>query len=124
MSPAFSGSGKSSLVNDILFKELDNRLHRARTQPGDHDDIEGVDRLDKVIRIDQRPIGRTPRSNPATYTDLFTPIRQLFAQLPESRLRGYKQGPLQLQTSAAAAARPATATARIWWRWSSSPTSG
>ena len=87
-----SGSGKSSLVNDILFKELDNRLHRARTQPGDHDDIEGVEHLDKVIRIDQRPIGRTPRSNPATYTDLFTPIRQLFAQLPESRLRGYKQG--------------------------------
>ena len=87
-----SGSGKSSLVNDILFKELDNRLHRARTQPGDHDDIEGVEHLDKVIRIDQRPIGRTPRSNPATYTDLFTPIRQLFAQLPESRLRGYRQG--------------------------------
>ena len=87
-----SGSGKSSLVNDILFRELDNRLHRARTQPGDHDDIEGVEHLDKVIRIDQRPIGRTPRSNPATYTDLFTPIRQLFAQMPESRLRGYKQG--------------------------------
>ena len=87
-----SGSGKSSLVNDILFKELDNRLHRAQTEPGAHDDIEGVDQLDKVIRIDQRPIGRTPRSNPATYTDLFTPIRQLFTQLPESKIRGYKQG--------------------------------
>lgn len=87
-----SGSGKSSLVNDILFRELDNRLHRAQTDPGEHDDIEGVDELDKVIRIDQRPIGRTPRSNPATYTDLFTPIRQLFTQLPESKVRGYKQG--------------------------------
>ena len=87
-----SGSGKSSLVNDILFKELDNQLHRAQTEPGEHDAIEGVEHLDKVIRIDQRPIGRTPRSNPATYTDLFTPIRQLFTQLPESRLRGYKQG--------------------------------
>ncbi|HIG18021.1 MAG TPA: excinuclease ABC subunit A, partial [Candidatus Handelsmanbacteria bacterium] len=87
-----SGSGKSSLVNDILFKELDNRLHRAQTEPGEHDDIEGVDELDKVIRIDQRAIGRTPRSNPATYTDLFTPIRQLFTQLPESKVRGYKQG--------------------------------
>jgi excinuclease ABC subunit A len=87
-----SGSGKSSLVNDILFKELDNRLHRAQTEPGEHDNIEGVEQLDKVIRIDQRPIGRTPRSNPATYTDLFTPIRQLFTQLPESKIRGYKQG--------------------------------
>jgi excinuclease ABC subunit A len=87
-----SGSGKSSIVNDILFRELDNRLHRAQTEPGEHDGIDGVDQLDKVIRIDQRPIGRTPRSNPATYTDLFTPIRQLFTQLPESKLRGYKQG--------------------------------
>ena len=87
-----SGSGKSSFVNEILFKELDNRLHRAQTEPGEHDGIDGVDELDKVIRIDQRPIGRTPRSNPATYTDLFTPIRQLFTQLPESKLRGYKQG--------------------------------
>jgi excinuclease ABC subunit A len=87
-----SGSGKSSLINDILFKELDNRLHRAQTEPGEHDGIDGVDELDKVIRIDQRPIGRTPRSNPATYTDVFTPIRQLFTQLPESKVRGYKQG--------------------------------
>ncbi len=87
-----SGSGKSSLVNDILFKQLDNDLHRAQTEPGDHDSIEGIEQLDKVIRIDQRPIGRTPRSNPATYTDLFTPVRQLFAQLPESRLRGYAPG--------------------------------
>ena len=87
-----SGSGKSSLVNDILFKALDRDLHRALTEPGEHDRLEGVEYLDKVIRIDQKPIGRTPRSNPATYTDLFTPIRQLFAQLPEARVRGYQQG--------------------------------
>ena len=87
-----SGSGKSSLVNDILFKALDRKLHRAQTEPGEHERIDGVEQLDKVIRIDQRPIGRTPRSNPATYTDLFTPIRQLFARLPEARLRGYQPG--------------------------------
>ncbi len=87
-----SGSGKSSLVNDILFKALDRDLHNALTEPGDHDDIQNVEHLDKVIRIDQKPIGRTPRSNPATYTDALTPIRQLFAQLPDARLRGYKQG--------------------------------
>ena len=87
-----SGSGKSSLINDILFRALDRRLHRALAEPGAHDGIEGSERLDKVIRIDQRPIGRTPRSNPATYTDVFTPIRQLFAQVPEARVRGYRQG--------------------------------
>ena len=87
-----SGSGKSSLVNDILFKALDRDLHRAQVQPGEHDGIDCVDLLDKVIRIDQKPIGRTPRSNPATYTDVFTPIRQLFARLPEAKMRGYKQG--------------------------------
>ena len=87
-----SGSGKSSLVNDILFKALDRDLHRAAAEPGEHLRIEGVEQLDKVIRIDQKPIGRTPRSNPATYTDLFTPVRQLFAQLPDARVRGYRQG--------------------------------
>ena len=87
-----SGSGKSSLINDILFKTLDRQLHRAQIEPGDHDRIDGVDQLDKVIRIDQKPIGRTPRSNPATYTDVFTPIRALFARLPEARVRGYQQG--------------------------------
>ena len=87
-----SGSGKSSLANDILFKALDRDLHRAQNEPGEYDEIEGINQLDKIIRIDQKPIGRTPRSNPATYTDLFTPIRQLFAQLPEAKLRGYKQG--------------------------------
>ncbi len=87
-----SGSGKSSLINDILFKALDRQLHRAQIEVGAHSSIRGVEHLDKVIRIDQKPIGRTPRSNPATYTDLFTPIRQLFARLPEARLRGYQQG--------------------------------
>ncbi len=87
-----SGSGKSSLINDILAKELLARLHRASTVPGRHDEIEGIKNLDKAIIIDQAPIGRTPRSNPATYTGLFTPIRELFAQMPEAKLRGYKAG--------------------------------
>ncbi len=87
-----SGSGKSSLINDILAKELLARLHRASTVPGKHDNIEGIKELDKVIIIDQSPIGRTPRSNPATYTGLFTPIRELFANMPEAKLRGYSAG--------------------------------
>jgi excinuclease ABC subunit A len=87
-----SGSGKSSLINDILAKELQARLHRASTVPGRHDDIEGIKELDKAIIIDQSPIGRTPRSNPATYTGLFTPIRELFAGTPEAKLRGYSPG--------------------------------
>lgn len=87
-----SGSGKSSLINDILAKELLARLHRASTVPGRHDDIIGIKQLDKAIIIDQSPIGRTPRSNPATYTGLFTPIRELFASLPEAKLRGYSPG--------------------------------
>lgn len=87
-----SGSGKSSLINDILAKELSARLMRANEVPGRHDDIEGIEHLDKAIIIDQSPIGRTPRSNPATYTGLFTPIRELFAATPESKLRGYGPG--------------------------------
>lgn len=87
-----SGSGKSSLVNDILAKELQARLHRASTVAGKHESIEGIQHLDKAIVIDQSPIGRTPRSNPATYTGLFTPIRDLFANTPEAKLRGYKPG--------------------------------
>lgn len=87
-----SGSGKSSLINDILAKELQAQLHRASTTPGRHDDIEGIKELDKAIIIDQSPIGRTPRSNPATYTGLFTPIRELFASVPEAKLRGYSAG--------------------------------
>jgi excinuclease ABC subunit A len=87
-----SGSGKSSLINDILAKELLARLHRASTVPGKHDDIEGIKQLDKAIIINQSPIGRTPRSNPATYTGLFTPIRELFASLPDAKIRGYNAG--------------------------------
>jgi excinuclease ABC subunit A len=87
-----SGSGKSTLVNDILHQALARHFHRARTIPGAHDRIDGLEHLDKVINVDQSPIGRTPRSNPATYTGLFTPIRQLFAELPESKLRGYSPG--------------------------------
>ncbi|MCA9325082.1 excinuclease ABC subunit UvrA [Candidatus Saccharibacteria bacterium] len=87
-----SGSGKSSLINDILSKELQARLMRANAVPGKHDDIEGIKQLDKAIIIDQSPIGRTPRSNPATYTGLFTPIRELFASVPEAKLRGYTAG--------------------------------
>ena len=87
-----SGSGKSSLVNDILAKELSARLMRANTVPGRHDDIEGIKQLDKAIVIDQSPIGRTPRSNPATYTGLFTPIRELFSSTPEAKIRGYNPG--------------------------------
>ncbi len=87
-----SGSGKSSLINDILAKELSARLMRAHVNPGRHDEVQGINNLDKVIVIDQSPIGRTPRSNPATYTGLFTPIRELFAGLPEAKLRGYSAG--------------------------------
>jgi excinuclease ABC subunit A len=87
-----SGSGKSTLVNDILAKELSARLHRSHVVPGAHDTIEGIDQLDKVIVIDQSAIGRTPRSNPATYTGVFTPIRELFASTPEANIRGYKAG--------------------------------
>jgi excinuclease ABC subunit A len=87
-----SGSGKSTLINDILAKELSARLNRANAVPGTHDNIEGIDQLDKAIVIDQSPIGRTPRSNPATYTGIFTPIRELFAGTPEANVRGYKAG--------------------------------
>ena len=87
-----SGSGKSTLVTDILYQALARHFYRAKVIPGAHSRIEGLDRIDKVIDIDQSPIGRTPRSNPATYTGLFTPIRELFTQLPDAKMRGYGPG--------------------------------
>jgi excinuclease ABC subunit A len=87
-----SGSGKSTLVNDILYKALARHFYRAGDRPGEHADISGLEQVDKVIAIDQSPIGRTPRSNPATYTNVFNPIRNLMAMTPEARMRGYQPG--------------------------------
>jgi len=87
-----SGSGKSTLVNEIVYKAIANRVQKTRVKPGDHDSVEGIESFDKVIEIDQRPIGRTPRSNPATYTDLFTHIRELYSLTPDAKVRGYKPG--------------------------------
>jgi len=87
-----SGSGKSTLVNEIVYKALANQLSRVRVRPGEHKGVEGIEVFDKVIEIDQRPIGRTPRSNPATYTDLFTHIRELYSLTPDAKVRGYKPG--------------------------------
>ncbi|MBT9166312.1 MAG: UvrABC system protein A [Chloroflexi bacterium] len=87
-----SGSGKSTLIDEILHKRLAQVFYRAKDRPGDHDEILGTEHIDKVVNIDQSPIGRTPRSNPATYTGAFTPIRELFAQVPEARVRGYRPG--------------------------------
>ncbi len=87
-----SGSGKSTLVNEVLFKAVANRLHRVKQRPGAHKRITGLDQLDKVISVDQSPIGRTPRSNPATYIGLFDQIRELFSKTQEARARGYKPG--------------------------------
>ncbi len=87
-----SGSGKSTLVNDILYRSLASHFYRSKVAPGRHDAVKGLEHIDKVIEIDQSPIGRTPRSNPATYTGVFTPIRDFFSMLPESRIRGYSKG--------------------------------
>ncbi|WXG46420.1 MAG: excinuclease ABC subunit UvrA [Candidatus Atabeyarchaeum deiterrae] len=94
-----SGSGKSTLLDDILYKALARTLHGAREKPGAHDGIDGVENIDKVVMIDQSPIGRTPRSNPATYTGVFTHIRSLFSKLPEARARGYKPGRFSFNVS-------------------------
>jgi len=87
-----SGSGKSTLVNDILYRALAKAIYKSRAEPGEYGEILGLEHIDKVIEIDQSPIGRTPRSNPATYTGVFTAIREIYAMLPESRERGYKAG--------------------------------
>lgn len=87
-----SGSGKSSLINEVLYKKLARLFYRAKDRPGECDGVMGTEYIDKVVNIDQSPIGRTPRSNPATYTGTFTPIRELFAQVPEARMRGYPLG--------------------------------
>ena len=87
-----SGSGKSTLINDILYRAVSQHVYGSRTKPGAHDRITGLEHIDKIVEIDQTPIGRTPRSNPATYTGVFSPIRDLYAMLPESRERGYKPG--------------------------------
>ena len=87
-----SGSGKSSLVNEILYKAVAAEMYKAKDRPGKHKGVTGIQNIDKIIDIDQKPIGRTPRSNPATYTGVFTHIRDLFAQLPEAKIRGYGKG--------------------------------
>ncbi|MDD4444742.1 MAG: ATP-binding cassette domain-containing protein, partial [Eubacteriales bacterium] len=94
-----SGSGKSSLINEILYKALAEKMYRAKDRPGKYEEISGIENIDKVINIDQSPIGRTPRSNPATYTGVFTSIRDLFAQTSEAKLRGYQKGRFSFNVS-------------------------
>lgn len=107
-----SGSGKSTLVNEILYQGLSNIKNHTSYAEGQYDTMDGAEYVDKIIDIDQQPIGRTPRSNPATYTGVFNDIRELFSQTSEAKMRGYKPG-LSASTSKAAAARPATAMALL-----------
>ena len=118
-----SGGGKSTLLVDTLYKAIARKLNGASEAPAPHDRIEGLEHLDKIIDIDQSPIGRTPRSNPATYTGAFTPIREWFAGLPEVEGARLRARPLLASTSRAAAARPARATASSRSRCTSCPTS-
>ena len=118
-----SGSGKSSLVNDILVEALRRDLNGGEGSPGEHERIEGLEHLDKLIAIDQSPIGRTPRSNPATYIKLFDEIRDLYTHLAESKARGYKAGRFSFNVRAGAA-KPARGTDRTSSRWTSWPTCG
>ena len=106
-----SGSGKSTLINDTLYKAVARHIYRSQAEPRRHDAIEGMDNFDKVIAVDQSPIGRTPRSNPATYTGLFTPIRELFAEVGDGARARLRRRAASRSTSRAAAARPARATA-------------
>jgi len=105
-----SGSGKSTLVNEILYKGIASKLYHAKGRPGRHKKINGIENIDKIIDIDQQPIGRTPRSNPATYTGVFDSIRELFSQTIEAKSRGYKRG-ASASMSRAGVARPAAAMA-------------
>lgn len=109
-----SGSGKSTLVNDTLYAAVARQVHRAHEEPAEHEEIVGIEYFDKVINVDQSPIGRTPRSNPATYTGLFTPIRELMAETNTAKERGYGPGASAStcrSLRAVAVARPARATA-------------
>jgi excinuclease ABC subunit A len=117
-----SGGGKSTLVIDTLYRAVARRLNNAAEHPAPHDRVEGLEHLDKVIDIDQSPIGRTPRSNPATYIGAFTPMREWFAGLPEAKARGYGPGRFSFNVKGGAA-RPAPATASSRSRCTSCPTS-